>query len=605
MRRTYLALVAICMLIGWAVPVQAADAGPDSSLFPSDNERFGVDVASDITRFDVTPLHAGWYANWRTNAAPTHPAGMEFVQLIKLCDDQYRTCATPYQPYGEELKNTIRSVPGSLWLISNEPDRLDLVHPTVYAQLYHELYYLIKGIDPTARVAIGGVVQATPLRMQWLNMVWSEYRRLYQETMPVDVWNVHGFVLRELKPGLPLDRLLKCAPPGARDLGAWGAGIPPGIDADCGMWIEIGDHDDMDIFKAQIQRFRRWMRDHGQRNKELIVSEYGILFNEELGFDAERVRDFMYATFDYFLNTRDGDLGMPADGDRLVQRWAWFSLEVTSFSWGHTRSALFDPKTRQMTYLGRAFSDYTASLVTPYVDLTPKAITYTVLQSPLWATDPTKLRIEGTIINRGNTAAGAFKVRFWNGLVGSGTPIREKDVSGVPSRYAGDATTTIVWDKPQAQGTTITLQADARHQIEESNEQNNTLSMTLDLPLDLTVDPPDTSHPIPIAADGSAVDVPLYARVHSLGGRGSDQAITVEFWDGDPETGGELIGSDQLQPGSDGMAHVVWHNRLPGTYRVFARIIGVSDDANPANNTSSSEIYVGRLRYFLPIATAN
>ena len=41
---------------------------------------------------------------------------------------------------------------------------------------YHELYTLIKGADPTARLAIGGVIQATPLRLEYLTKVWNEYR---------------------------------------------------------------------------------------------------------------------------------------------------------------------------------------------------------------------------------------------------------------------------------------------------------------------------------------------------------------------------------------------------------------------------------------------
>ncbi|MCS7222331.1 MAG: hypothetical protein N0A15_13745 [Anaerolineae bacterium] len=150
--------------------------------------------------------------------------------------------------------------PGLLWLIGNEPDRIytqDSTHPTVYAQLYHELYHRIKSLDPTARVAIGGMVQPTELRMRWLDMVWSEYQRLYGQIIPVDVWNVHNFVLRELRPGLSPEEIRKCARPGSNDLGAWGADIPPGIDANCGLWVEINELDRMDLFQEQIVRFRR------------------------------------------------------------------------------------------------------------------------------------------------------------------------------------------------------------------------------------------------------------------------------------------------------------------------------------------------------------
>ncbi len=597
----------IFYLLSVTLTAYADTSAPGDSLYPSANERFGFGVVTDVSRFKVGLLHAGWYVNWGATSQTKNPAGLEYVQIIRLCDSQYRLCNHPYSPYGQALIDTVKSNPGLLWLIGNEPDRIytqDSVHPTVYAQLYHELYNLIKGIDPTARIAIGGMVQATPLRMQWLNMVWSEYQRLYGETMPVDVWNIHTFVLRELKAGLPPQDVWKCAPPGARDYGAWGADIPPGVNANCGLWIEINELDRMDLFREQILRFRRWMRDHGQRNKELIVSEYGILFPEELGYGFERVRNYMYATFDYFLNARDDELGMPADGNRLVQRWAWYSLDDDSFSWGHTWGALFDPDTGQITPMGLAFAAYTEPLVTPYVDLQPIAITYTVQQSPLWTTDPAKIALRGTVTNRGNTAADAFRVRFWHGSAGSGTMIGERALPGLPSRYRGDAYPSVVWTSTNAHGATITLEVDTLQQIQESREDNNTLSITINLSLDLTLDPPWTSHPAPITQVGKPVTIPLRTQVRSLGGRGINKTLTVEFWHGNPDAGGTLIGTAKVQPGSDGIAEVSWPNREPGSYEVFVRLVNVPNDVNPDNNTVAGTIVVGTDRYFVPLVVS-
>lgn len=610
--RILFTLGCILFLLGiiWIAPVKSGDS--DAGLYPSANERFGFGVVTDIARYDVGQLHAGWYVNWGATSEIKNPAGLEYVQIIRLCDSQYRSCNTPYSPYGDALVQTIRNNPGTLWLIGNEPDRIytqDSVHPVLYAQLYHELYYLIKSIDPTARVANGGIVQATPLRIQWLNMVWDEYQRRYGEPMPVDVWNIHTFVLRELKPGLTLEEVLECAPPGARELGAWGADIPPGIDANCGLWVEIDDLDRMDLLQEEVIRFRRWMKNHGQRNKELIISEYGILFNEELGYDFERVRDYMYNTFDYFLNARDPELGMPDDDYRLVQRWAWYSLDDDSFGWGTTWGALFDPDTREITPMGKAFAAYTAPLVTPYVDLRPVALSYEVLESPLWDTQPTRLELRGTVTNRGNTEAGAFRVRFWDGPKGSGTVIKGVVVDGLPSRYQGDAypTTvwTVTWDETRAGGAVVTMQVDARQEVAESDEGNNVLSTIIDLPIDLALTPPRSPRPVPIAKDGNPVDVLIRTQIQSLGGRGSDGPLTVEFWYGDPSAGGTLIGTVPIQPGSDGTAEILWSGLTPGRYVVFARLIGPGDDANPDNNVATGEIFVGTERQFLPLAAAH
>ncbi len=645
-RLTHLSLWLLGALIGASPVVQAAPDAPEPSLFPSANERFGFGVVSDISRFDVGQLHAGWYVNWGATSQVKNPAGLEYVQIIRVCDSQYRSCSTPYSPYGEALANAVRNNPGLLWLIGNEPDRIyvqDSARPIVYAQLYHELYHRIKSLDPTARVAIGGMVQPTELRMRWLDMVWSEYQRLYGQAMPVDVWNVHNFVLREVKPGLSLERLLQCSR-GGRELGAWGAGIPPGFEnqVDCGLWIEIDELDRMDLFQEQIVRFRRWMRDHGQRDKELIISEYAILFPEELGYGFERVRNYMVATFDYFLNARDSNLGVPADGNRLVQRWAWYSLDDTSFGWGRTWGALFDPDTNQITPMGQAFAAYTAPLITPYVDLRPIGLAYWVEKSPLWEGEPADIRLQGIIANWGNVAAGSSLARFWSqyrtylpslskaqatvgaSSVGSGQAeearrltgdggqgasgsralgmlIAEQVVPSVSSRYQGQATVSALWTKAGADGMTVVLEADALNQLAESNEANNMLAVTIQLALDLAVTAPETDHPARMASAETPVAIPLRARVRSLGGLGANTPLTVEFWDGDPNAGGRLIGTDRLEPGSDGLATVVWPDRYPGRYRVYVRLVGPAGDINPDNNLATGDILVASDRTFLPL----
>ncbi len=308
-------------------------ASPVPSLM-SVRDRFGFGVAiAPISGYAVDQLHAGWYLNWRADLNPARPQGMEYVQMI-------RVGGTSFSPSGQDLERVIQNNPGSLWLIGNEPDVIwqDNTTPADYARIYHEVHTLLKSIDSTCEVAIAGITQPTPLRLQYLDLVLDAYQDLYGGMMPVDVWNVHAFILRE-----------------ERD--SWGVDIPPGISADQGRLHELEDHDDMEIFREQIVAFRRWMKDRGERDKPLIVSEYGILLPEEYGFPYEKVRDFMYATFDYFLTASDASLGYPADGNRLVQRWAWYSLSDTVYPTGN----LFDPDTGQITSLGLAYSSYTSS----------------------------------------------------------------------------------------------------------------------------------------------------------------------------------------------------------------------------------------------------
>jgi len=222
-------------------------------------------------------------------------------------------------------------------MIGNEPDVAwqDNTGPERYAELYHELYQLIKSADPSSQIAIAGVSQPTPLRLAYLEQVLDAYRDRYGQPMPVDVWNVHGFVLRE-----------------ERD--SWGVSIPPGSDATAGVLYEIEDHGDLEAFQNQIVAFRRWMAEHGQRDRPLVLSEFGILMPADYGFGPAQVQAYMYATLDYLSTATDEQIGCPQDGDRLVQWWAWYSLADTVYP----TSNLFDPGTKALTDLGRAFAAY-------------------------------------------------------------------------------------------------------------------------------------------------------------------------------------------------------------------------------------------------------
>ncbi len=314
-------------------PPPAVVATPLPSLF-SMRDRFGFGAAtSSLNQSAVERLGAGWYVNWTAQADAPRPNGMEYVQMIRVRDANL-------SPNGESLELIARQNPGSLWLVGNEPDVpwQDNVSPTEYAAIYHEAYTMLKRVDPTCQVAIAGVSQASALRLQYLDMILDAYVAMYGEMMPVDVWNVHGFILRE-------------------ERGSWGVDIPLGISVDQGRLFELEDHDNMEIFREQIVAFRRWMEERGEGDKPLIVSEYGILMPSEYGFSEEEVRSFMLATFDFFTTATDPTLGYASDGNRLVQRWAWYSLSDTVYPTGN----LFDPATGQITTLGLAYGNYTSS----------------------------------------------------------------------------------------------------------------------------------------------------------------------------------------------------------------------------------------------------
>jgi hypothetical protein len=299
----------------------------------SRRERIGVVAPMlDIARYDVSQLAAGWFHPCRGEKDQQSLPGMECVRSVW-------TSGSVYGPDARTVQSEAQSDPGRLWLVGNEPDVIwqGNATPQEYAQVYHDVYQLLKSTDPTCQVAIGGVSQVTPLRLRYLEAVQAAYREIYGQPMPVDVWNIHLAILRE-------------------ERGAWGVDIPPGLPDDTGTLYEIQDNANVEILKEQVSTFRRWMAERGLRDRPLIVTEFSVLMPADYGFPLERVQYFMLAAFDFLMSASDARSGYPADENRLVQRWAWYSVADRVYSTGN----LFDPETGQITPLGRTFATYAA-----------------------------------------------------------------------------------------------------------------------------------------------------------------------------------------------------------------------------------------------------
>jgi hypothetical protein len=588
-------------------------------LYPSPNERFGFGAPFDMAGYDVGQLHAGWYVDWGTRMNPPHPAGMEYAQMVRL--HQVTDCwperirdrdVCPYvEPYTYTLtspsgKGEIAAIaqanPGSLWLIGNEMDRYDWgvrdpsapgeylippggqdeMLPQVYARAYHELYHLIRGVDPTAQVAIGGVIQPTPVRLQYLELVLDAYRDRYGSHMPVDVWNIHNMILQEVSCRVH---------PGS----CYGADIPPGVDAAQGRLYGIEDADNIRVFEQHIRDFRQWMKDNGERETPLVVSEYSVLYGEPFGFDYPRVREYLYATFDTMMTAIDDAVGYPADGNRLVQRWVWYSLDDDGFESQPSHHHLFDPETKEITQLGLAFGAYTEGLVTPYRDL--RAVTFTLSPSHpgnLVYGQPATLTLRSRIVNWGNVPAGSFTVSFSDGLA----PVGERLIPGLGPRFDGEVITETVWSGLVTAPLTFQVMADSTDQIVEWREDNNDATATLDVDLCVA----RLSSYAPHAAPGETTDITVTSTISNLG----DVAISdvgFELWSGD---GSERIGATvipALAPGASQEVALVWSNKAPGLHPLKAIVDpdDLVDESDEQNNELFGDALVPGHQLFLPI----
>jgi hypothetical protein len=542
---------AVLVVLGLVLPRVASAGTPE---YPCDNERLGFGVTKGIQFYDVTPLKAGWYVNWGTSPVASHPGGMDYAQLI-------RTSNSGYSPRGPQLADIVRRNPGSVWLIGNEPDSpyQDNTLPENYARVYHDAYLAIKSLDPFARIAAGGIVQATPLRLQWLDRAYAAYSTQYGHAMPVDLWHIHTFVLREVRPGYGP----QCKPPHAQESGSWGADIPPGLTANCGMWVEINELDRMDLLQEQVVRFRTWMRDRGYQNQPLFVSEYGILFNAELGYGYDRVRNYMLSTFDYFRTARDPSLGYALDDFRLVQRWSWYSLDDDNFVWGTTYGALANPATRQLNPLGLEFASYASPLACSYVDLQPLAFRIST-PTPIRYGQNGTVRIEVDIRNQGTASAGPHLVSFYRGNPDSGGILLGRaPVSGVPPRYTGQATASISFTTLAVGSHAIYAILDSAGQVSESREDNNRASLAVDFgAVNLTVGQGAVSVERGPLRPGESTQlrlssVPVTATQPSQPTAGVSvlpPTFEATWYDGNPDAGGTVIASETSTPSSFGQS---------------------------------------------------
>ena len=293
--------------------------------------RFGVSGGmNDATAAALAGLPFGSYMNWGTSADPARPNDAQYWQMVRVDSNGLR------RPSYDRLDEVLAAQPGAIWIIGNEPDVIvqDNVGPERYAEIYHELHGYIRERDPSARIAIAGVAQPTPLRRAYLDRVLDHYQATYGEPMPIDIWTVHGFIFRE-------------------EAGNWGAGIPPGMDVSQGTLYELVDHANSDIFRQNLLDFRAWLASRGYAEYPLAVTEYGVVMPEAYGFPPELVQSFLVDSFDFFLSAT-GENGWSVDGGRQFQYWFWFSLNDDFF----ITPNLYDATANSLTPLGQRYATY-------------------------------------------------------------------------------------------------------------------------------------------------------------------------------------------------------------------------------------------------------
>lgn len=466
-----LCLLFVGIWLRWQQPAVAATAVPPT---PQNNDsgnhllcQYGVNaILNPINTVDLGALRAGWYLDYRANANPLRPNGIEYVLTIRLNQTGPDSYTYTLGSGNNNIQAAADGNPGAIWLVSNEPDRRDWqddIEPQVYAKAYHELYLAVKAADPSARIYAGTIVQPTPLRLQYLDMVLLNYLERYGTTMPVDGWSIHNFILNEVSCDYD---------PG----NCWGAEIPPGIDAPYGEIIAIDENDSITHFQARIVAFRQWMKARGYQNVPLTVSEYGVLMPADFGFPPARVNTFMSNTFSFMSTTADPALGYPYDNNRLVQTWSWYS---TGNAGDPYNGFLYQPSGNGwvLSAMGAHYGGYTA-VIPEKLDFYPA----TLFTDPAFSEgEPVTVTLKARIANSGNlaSATGPAVVRFYDGdPQGSGNQIGANQTVTLAG-CGRTAVVQVLWPNVPPGTHEVNVTVDADGDFAEVDETNNTMSQII------------------------------------------------------------------------------------------------------------------------------
>ncbi len=157
----------------------------------------------------------------------------------------------------------------------------------------------------------------TPGRLQYLDKVWQAYQTRYGQTMPVDIWNMHLYILPEANKDGVSNGIASIALGTDPALAIRESGGNPNLCSDPLVYC-YAEHDDLAIFAQQVVAMRTWMKQHGQQDKPLIISEYSILYPYDIVPGGCYVRDeygncFTPQRVSTFMTT---DLQLPGDRRR-------------------------------------------------------------------------------------------------------------------------------------------------------------------------------------------------------------------------------------------------------------------------------------------------
>lgn len=304
-----------------------------TDLFPPLDERLGfnmtIQTGNVLSKYDLTDLNSNpsklWYHDF---SVPTTPGSSPYQYM--MASTWHGSPVTSGMISAWTAKAI--SFPGRKWFFMNEPDVYGQARrtPQEYAEEYHWFWYAMKSADSTCKIYPGGITQASPQRIRWMQEMLDHYELTYSESFPCDGFHIHTYLMPE------------AFGPGVGE--AYGVSNPtsdPNVSSqqeNTDWWFANASVRDMNILREYVMNFRVWMINNGLENKPVIVSEHTVLLYTISSFLIPYLED----SLTFFLNATDENVGCPSDDYKLIQEFAWFPINYRDGGDHYTHAWLYD-----------------------------------------------------------------------------------------------------------------------------------------------------------------------------------------------------------------------------------------------------------------------
>lgn len=258
----------------------------------------GDSVARKIDEFPYQKLGLGWYFDWGNDGGPRE--NMEYMGLVGSYGDG-SSCQNL------KLKNLVNAnkqkyPDNMMWTVGNQIGWDDGKTALEYADDFIKWYDCLKSINPTFQIGSGAIISPWHQTPHTDNNCGNANGKV-DINVPNSGKNYFIKYINRIK-DIDKNKL-------------------PDFIVNHG-YTHCNGGFTVEAFKASIVEQRKEMKELGLQNKDLIIKEF--FSGSDPRKDFETRQKYLKDTVEYLVNEKNAEIGNPEDGNRLVQRFAWFVL---------------------------------------------------------------------------------------------------------------------------------------------------------------------------------------------------------------------------------------------------------------------------------------